>query len=79
MDSAVFEGHKGRPIKRRREDSEGRVRSSSKLPRDKSGVRDKTVCHPSLDLLFTKHVCSNDYIKLLLIQNDDLVVSFLTK
>jgi len=30
-------------IKRKREDSEGNVRSSSKIPRDKSGVRDVTM------------------------------------
>ena len=29
--------------KRKREDSEGRVRSSSKVPRDQSGVRDVTM------------------------------------
>ena len=33
----------GRPLKRAREDSEGRVRSSSRMPRDKSGVRDVKV------------------------------------
>uniref|UniRef100_T1J7X8 Nucleolar GTP-binding protein 1 n=1 Tax=Strigamia maritima TaxID=126957 RepID=T1J7X8_STRMM len=31
---------KSRPLKRQREDSEGRVRSSSKVPRDQSGLRD---------------------------------------
>jgi nucleolar GTP-binding protein len=31
---------RSRPLKRKREDSEGRVRSSSKMPRDESGVRD---------------------------------------
>lgn len=31
------------PVKRAREDSEGRVRSSSKIPRDKSGVRDEAM------------------------------------
>lgn len=36
---ARSESHK--PVKRLREDSEGRVRSSSKLPRDKSGIRDE--------------------------------------
>lgn len=30
-------------IKRKREDSEGNVRSSSKIPRDRSGVRDITM------------------------------------
>lgn len=35
------ESHK--PVKRAREDSEGMIRSSSKLPRDKSGVRDEKV------------------------------------
>lgn len=30
------------PVKRAREDSEGRVRSSSKTPRDKSGLRDES-------------------------------------
>ncbi|XP_042911680.1 GTP-binding protein 4-like [Parasteatoda tepidariorum] len=29
-----------RSVKRKREDSEGRVRSSSRIPRDESGVRD---------------------------------------
>ncbi|RWS04884.1 nucleolar GTP-binding protein 1-like protein [Dinothrombium tinctorium] len=28
------------PLKRKREDSEGRIRSSSKMPRDQSGIRD---------------------------------------
>jgi nucleolar GTP-binding protein len=32
-----------RALKRKREDSEGRVRSSSKIPRDESGVRDKSM------------------------------------
>lgn len=36
---ARSESHK--PVKRAREDSEGHVRSSSRLPRDKSGVRDE--------------------------------------
>jgi len=36
---ARSESHK--PLKRAREDKEGRVRSSSKVPRDKSGVRDE--------------------------------------
>ncbi|KAI1280816.1 Nucleolar GTP-binding protein 1 [Halotydeus destructor] len=31
------------PLKRRREDSQGRVRSSSKVPRDESGIRDPVV------------------------------------
>lgn len=31
------------PVKRKREDSEGNVRSSSKRPRDQSGVRDVTM------------------------------------
>jgi nucleolar GTP-binding protein len=31
---------RGPPLKRAREDSEGRVRSSSKTPRDVSGIRD---------------------------------------
>jgi nucleolar GTP-binding protein len=39
-DKAVVEPRDSRPIKRKREDSEGRVRSSSKVPRDQSGVRD---------------------------------------
>lgn len=30
-------------LKRKREDSEGRVRSSSRMPRDESGIRDLTV------------------------------------
>ncbi|KAF8764562.1 Nucleolar GTP-binding protein 1 like protein [Argiope bruennichi] len=34
-------GRSVRPVKRRRMDSEGRVRSSSRTPRDESGVRDK--------------------------------------
>jgi len=38
---ARSESHK--PIKRKREDSEGRVRSSSKMPRDKSGIRDEAM------------------------------------
>ncbi|CAG2117705.1 unnamed protein product [Medioppia subpectinata] len=42
-EEAVDDGRSGPPIKRLREDSEGRVRSSSKLPRDKSGVRDVTM------------------------------------
>lgn len=36
---ARSESHK--PVKRAREDSEGHVRSSSRMPRDKSGVRDE--------------------------------------
>jgi len=39
-DEAVAEKRDSRPLKRMREDSEGRVRSSSRMPRDKSGVRD---------------------------------------
>jgi nucleolar GTP-binding protein len=35
------ESHK--PVKRAREDSEGRVRSSSKMPRSKSGIRDEVM------------------------------------
>jgi len=35
------ESHK--PLKRAREDSEGHVRSSSRMPRDKSGVRDEAM------------------------------------
>jgi nucleolar GTP-binding protein len=38
---ARSESHK--PVKRLREDSEGRVRSSSKMPRDKSGIRDESM------------------------------------
>jgi len=38
---ARSESHK--PVKRLREDSEGRVRSSSKMPRDKSGIRDEAM------------------------------------
>lgn len=38
---ARSESHK--PVKRAREDSEGKVRSSSKMPRDKSGVRDEAM------------------------------------
>lgn len=34
------ESRKVRPVKRMRLDSEGRVRSSSKIPRDESGIRD---------------------------------------
>lgn len=37
---AASEVRTPRPLKRKREDSEGRVRSSSKTPRDQSGVRD---------------------------------------
>lgn len=36
---ARSESHK--PVKRLREDSEGVVRSSSKMPRDRSGIRDE--------------------------------------
>lgn len=32
-----------RPVKRQREDSSGRVRSSSRTPRDESGIRDVVV------------------------------------
>jgi nucleolar GTP-binding protein len=35
------ESHK--PVKKLRTDSEGRVRSSSKMPRDKSGIRDESM------------------------------------
>lgn len=38
---ARSESHK--PVKRAREDSEGRVRSSSRVPRDKSGIRDEAM------------------------------------
>jgi len=34
-------------VKRKREDSEGNVRSSSKIPRDVSGVRDVTMAKKS--------------------------------
>jgi len=37
---AAIEPVRSRPLKRKREDSEGRVRSSSKIPRDMSGIRD---------------------------------------
>jgi len=40
---AAAEVVRSRPLKRMREDSEGRVRSSSKLPRDQSGIRDVSV------------------------------------
>jgi hypothetical protein len=43
--NAVVQQRDSRPIKRKREDSEGRVRSSSKVPRDQSGVRDVKVCY----------------------------------
>ncbi|XP_054707253.1 GTP-binding protein 4-like [Uloborus diversus] len=39
FDDAIV-GRTVRPVKRKREDSEGRVRSSSRTPRDESGVRD---------------------------------------
>lgn len=42
------ESHK--PVKRAREDSEGRVRSSSKMPRDKSGIRDETMARKVRDM-----------------------------
>lgn len=38
---ARSESHK--PVKRQREDSEGRVRSSSRMPRDESGIRDEAM------------------------------------
>ncbi len=51
-DNAVVVKRDSRPIKRKREDSEGRVRSSSKMPRDQSGVRDVKVCFLfTIDLL----------------------------
>lgn len=40
FERAASEARKTRPLKRKREDSEGRVRSSSKMPRDESGIRD---------------------------------------
>ncbi|XP_064470966.1 GTP-binding protein 4-like [Ornithodoros turicata] len=40
---AASEVRTPRPLKRKREDSEGRVRSSSKTPRDESGIRDVKV------------------------------------
>jgi len=46
------ESHK--PVKRLREDSEGVVRSSSRLPRDKSGVRDASMAAKVRDM--SKHV-----------------------
>ena len=45
---ARSESHK--PIKRSREDSEGKVRSSSKMPRDKSGVRDESMAKKVRDM-----------------------------
>ena len=42
------ESHK--PVKRAREDSEGRVRSSSRVPRDKSGVRDSAMAAKVRDM-----------------------------
>jgi nucleolar GTP-binding protein len=40
-----------RPVKRMREDSEGRVRSSSKMPRDKSGMRDEAMGEKAKDMV----------------------------
>ena len=45
---ARSESHK--PIKRSREDTEGRVRSSSKIPRDKSGIRDESMAKKVRDM-----------------------------
>lgn len=39
-----------KPVKRAREDSEGRVRSSSKMPRDKSGMRDESMIAKARDM-----------------------------
>lgn len=47
---ALDQGIQHPPLKRKREDSEGRVRSSSKIPRDESGIRDVTVCRTHLNL-----------------------------
>ncbi|XP_054157854.1 GTP-binding protein 4-like [Oppia nitens] len=40
FDEAVEDDRPSRPVKRMREDSEGRVRSSSRIPRDETGVKD---------------------------------------
>lgn len=45
---ARSESHK--PVKRAREDSDGRVRSSSKMPRDKSGIRDESMAAKVRDM-----------------------------
>ncbi|RNA16494.1 nucleolar GTP-binding 1 [Brachionus plicatilis] len=45
---ARSESHK--PVKRAREDSEGHVRSSSRLPRDKSGMRDQSMMERARDM-----------------------------
>jgi len=42
-EKAVVEERDARPLKRMREDSEGRVRSSSRVPRDETGVKDVKV------------------------------------
>lgn len=48
---ARSESHK--PVKRAREDSEGHVRSSSKMPRDKSGMRDQSMISKARDMAKT--------------------------
>lgn len=45
---ARSESHK--PVKRARQDSEGRVRSSSRVPRDKSGIRDDVMADKVKDM-----------------------------
>lgn len=47
---SVARSESHRPVKRQREDSEGRVRSSSKMPRDKSGIRDEAMEHKVTDM-----------------------------
>ena len=44
------DAHYNKPIKRAREDTQGRVRSSSKMPRDKSGMRDESMAKKVRDM-----------------------------
>ena len=47
---SVARSESHRPVKRAREDSEGNVRSSSKVPRSKSGIRDESVASKVKDM-----------------------------
>lgn len=54
------------PLKKARTDSEGRVRSSSKMPRDLSGVRDMTVRNLFLQISVVYCIAGPLYLPLLL-------------
>lgn len=55
FDEAVEGREPRRALKRKREDSKGVVRSSSKLPRDQSGIRDVKVTDKTLFFKYFKN------------------------